>query len=151
LKTWIAALAGVSGVLSALCASSAGAEPESDLERQAAMAQRFAPFDTGGGPGWENAFQTPFIRQVAAGQPEPVQFALKPGVYMIVVLCNCKTMKVTLVNSGGTTLTPIRSSDQGAMYSLEVVTAGEYLTGIDMGDCDEKACDIGVKVYHKKS
>ncbi len=131
--------------------SAANAEPETDIERQAAMTSRFTPFDSGGGPGWENAFQTPFIRQVAAGQPEPVQFALKPGVYMVVVLCNCKTMKVTLVNSQGATLTPVRSSDQGAMYSLEVVAQGEYLTGIDMGDCDEKACDIGVKVYHKKS
>src|SRR5579862_7395312 len=125
-----------------LLVSAAAAEPENDLERQAAMAQRFTPFDSGGGPDWENAFPTPFIRSVPAGEPEPVQFELKPGSYMIVVLCNCRVMKVTLVDSRGTTIAPLRSNDQAAMYSLDVAALGNFLTGIDMGDCDEKDCDI---------
>ena len=115
------------------------------------MAQRFAPFDSGGGPDWENAFPTPFLRTVGAGKPEPVAFSLKPGAYMIVVLCNCTSMAVTLVDAKGATVEPLRSNQQAAMYSLDVAAAGKYLTGIDMGECDEKACDVGVKVYRKKS
>jgi hypothetical protein len=129
----------------------ARAEPEEDLERQVAMAQRFEPFDTGGGPGWENAFATPFVRSVAAGKPEPVTFTLKPGAYMVVVLCNCQQMAVSLLDAKGKTIIPLRTNEQAAMYSLDVAEAGLYLAGIDMDECDDKACDVGVKVYRKKS
>jgi hypothetical protein len=146
------ALAGLAGLMiAALAASTLHAAPEKDLEREAAMAQRFAPFDSGGGPDWENAFPTPFMRAIPAGKPEPVPFSLKPGAYMIVVLCNCQSMKVTLVDTQGNTFAPLRSNEQAAMYSLDVSKAGDYLTGIDMGGCDEKACDVGIKVYRKKT
>ena len=151
-KTWVPAFAGLAGLMIAvLGASSLHAAPEQDLEREAAMAQRFAPFDSGGGPDWENAFPTPFLRTVGAGKPEPVAFSLKPGAYMIVVLCNCRSMKVSLVDTKGNTIAPLRINDQAAMYSLDVTAAGDYLTGIDMGGCDEKACDVGIKVYRKKT
>ncbi len=150
-KAWVPALAGMSGILLAHLAPLAHAEPEPDLERQAAMAERFAPFDSGGGPGWENAFATPEFRLVPAGKPEGVTLSLQPGAYMVVVLCNCQTMEVTLVAPGGATIAPLRSNEQGAMYSLDVPAAGDYLTGVDMGDCEEDACDIAVKVYRKKT
>ena len=151
-KAWVAAFAGMSGVvLSALLIASPHAEPEPDLERQAAMAERFTPFDSGGGPGWENAFPTPEFRLVPAGKPEAMTLTLKPGAYMIVALCNCQSMQVTLVGPDGAMIAPLRSNDQAAMYSLDVKAAGDYLTGVDMDGCAEKDCDIGVKVYRKKS
>ena len=136
---------------SMLAAGPVLAAPEQDMERQASMALRFEPFDKGGGPDWSPAFPAPFFRTVAAGKPEPVPLQLKPGAYMIVVLCNCTSMAVTLVDAKGATVEPLRSNQQAAMYSLDVAAAGKYLTGIDMGECDEKACDVGVKVYRKKS
>jgi hypothetical protein len=144
-------MAAISSLAVVLTTTAPHAEPQQDLERQAVMAQRFTPFDSGGGPDWENAFATPFYRVVAAGQPEPVPFSLKPGAYMIVVLCNCRSMKVTLVDRKGTTFAPLRSNEQAAMYSLDVADAGDYLAGIDMAECEEKACDVGVKVYRKKA
>ena len=138
-------------ILSTLAASAAGAATEQDLERQAAMAQRFEPFDSAGGPGWETAFPTPFFRTVASGKPEAVPLGLKPGAYMVVVLCNCRSMEVTLVGPGQATIAPLRSSEQAAMYSLDVPVAADYLAGVDMGVCDEAQCDFAVKVYRKTS
>ena len=56
-----------------------------------------------------------------------------------------------LIGPGGTKVEPMRHSDQAAMYSLDVTVAGDYLTGIDMGECGEKQCDLAVKVYKKKA
>ncbi len=153
-KAWVPAFAGMTAVVLGslmLAAPAVRAEPEEDLERQAVMAQRFVPFDSGGGEGWENAFPTPIFRQAATGKPEGVPLALKAGSYMIVVLCNCQAMDVTLVAHSGDMIAPLRKNDQAAMYSIDVPAAGDYLVGVDMNDCDEKACDIGVKVYRKKS
>lgn len=145
-------LAGLAlAVTIALPTAALHAEPEQDLERQAAMAQRFDPFDKGGGPDWENAFETPFVRTVGAGKPEPVTFTLKPGAYMVVVLCSCQSMTVSLVDPKGAKLAPLRTNMQAAMYSVDVPEAGLYLAGVDMDDCQEAACDVGVKVYRKKS
>jgi hypothetical protein len=149
-KAWVPAFAGMSGVLLLIGLPAARAEPEQDLERQAAMTQRFDPFDKGGGPDWEAAFPTPFLRQVASGKPEGVSLPLKRGSYMIVVLCNCGSMQVSLLDQSGANIAPLKVSDQAAMYSLDVAADGPYLAGIDMGECDEKACDFGVKVYRKK-
>jgi hypothetical protein len=136
---------------SMLAAGPVLAAPEQDMERQASMALRFEPFDKGGGSDWSPAFPAPFFRTVAAGKPEPVPLQLKPGAYMIVVLCNCKAMEVTLVTADGSTITPLRSNEQGAMYSLDVKDAGGYLAGIDMDACDEASCDFAIKVYRKKA
>jgi len=132
-------------------AAPALAEPETDLERQAMMAQRFEPFDGAGGPDWETAFPAPFVRAVAEGKPDSVRIPLKTGAYMIVVLCNCGSMQVSLVGPGGVETKPLRAGEQAAMYSLDVPKDGEWLTGVDMGDCGEKTCDFAVKVWRKKS
>jgi hypothetical protein len=150
-RTVVCGAALAAAVLTALAAQAVRAEPEQDLERQAAMAQRFDVFDKGGGQGWENAFPAPFVRAVPAGKSEPVPYSLKPGAYMIVVLCNCRSMKVTLVDANGKKTEPLRSNEQAAMYSLDVADDAGYLTGIDMAECDEDACDVGIKVYRKKS
>ena len=137
--------------LTLLSAPLARAAPEPDIERQAAMAQRFEPFDGAGGPGWTTAFPTPFFRAVASGKPEAVPLRLRPGAYMIVVLCNCQSMEVTLVGPGETTIAPLKSGDQAAMYSLDVKDGADYLAGVDMGACSEAQCDFAVKVYRKES
>jgi hypothetical protein len=147
----LALAAATGGALALVGASPALAEPEQDLARQTLMVQRFEVFDKGGGSDWEAAFPAPFVRAVAQGTPEPVMFPLKPGAYMIVVLCNCQAMAVSLLDAKGTTIAPLRSNDQAAMYSLDVDSAGDYLTGIDMNGCGDKTCDVGVKVYRKKS
>ncbi len=139
----------LSGVVLAAMATSAVAAPEADVVGQASLAQRFEPFDQAAGEDWAPAYPTPFFRQAATGQPEAVPLTLQPGAYMVVVLCNCGSMDVTLVGPGGSTIAPARSDDHGAMYSLDVPAAGDYLTGIDMNDCDGK-CDIAVKVYRRK-
>ncbi len=142
----------ISGVLAAaLAAQVAAAEPETDSARQTALAGRFEPFDQAAGAEWEPAFPTPFYRKAPANGPEPVTLALAPGAYMVVVLCRCESMDVTLIGPGGTKVEPMRHSDQAAMYSLDVTVAGDYLTGIDMGECGEKQCDLAVKVYKKKA
>lgn len=134
-----------------LAAAPALAAPETDLERQAAMALRFEPFDGAGGPDWETAFPAPFVRAVAAGKPDAAPLPLKAGSYMIVVLCDCGSMDVTLVGPGKQEIQALRKSDQAAMYSLNVAADSDWLAGVDMGDCDEKACDFAVKVWRKKS
>jgi hypothetical protein len=139
------------GVLAAaLAAQVAAAEPETDMTRQAALAGRFEPFDKVAGEEWAPAFPTPFYRKAPANGPEPVTLALGPGAYMVVVLCQCESMDVSLIGPGGTKVEPVRHSDQAAMYSLDVTVAGDYLTGVDMGECGEKQCDLAVKVYKKK-
>jgi len=142
-------LFGLAAVL--VAASAARAAPETDIERQAAMAARFEPFNGAGGPEWETAFPTPFVRAVPADKPDAVPLPLQAGAYMIVVLCDCGSMEVTLVGPSGAKVAPLKSSDKGAMYSLDVPAASDWLTGVDMGDCDEKACDFAVKVWRKKS
>ncbi len=146
----ISALISAWGLLAAL-ASTAVAAPEEDPIRQAVIAARFDPFDKAAGDGWEPAFPTPFYRLAGTGQPDAVPLALTPGAYMVVVLCNCETMDVSLVAPGGSTVAPSRTNDQGAMYSLDVAAPGDFLTGVDMNDCEDKACDFAVKVYRKKS
>ncbi len=136
--------------LSLLLASAVRAAPEEDPSRQVAMAERLQPFDSAGGDDWEPAFQFPFYRDAASGESDAVTMSLTPGAYMIVTLCNCQTMEVTLVGPGGVTIQPVRTNDQGAMYSLDAPVAGPYLVGIDMGDCEDKVCDIAVKAYRKK-
>ncbi len=136
--------------LSALMAAGARAAPQEDPDRQLAMAQRLQPFDAPGSDGWEQAFPYPFYRDAASGESDSVTMQLAPGAYMIVGLCNCASMDITLVGPGGTTIQPVRSNDQGAMYSLDVPAAGPYLVGIDMGDCVDKTCDIAVKAWRKK-
>jgi hypothetical protein len=138
-------------LLAVLNASAAAADPEDDITRQAALANRFEPFDRAAGSDWAPAFPTPFFRKAPSGGPEAVPLALKPGAYMVVVLCNCADMDVTLLGPGGTKIEPVRHNEQGAMYSLDVAVAGDYLTGVDMGECGAKQCDLAVKVYKKKS
>ena len=146
----------ISGLLgAALWIGAAGrgaalAEPETDMTVQAQLAARFDPFDKAAGTGWEPAFPTPIYRKAPQGGPEAVPLSLQAGSYMIVVLCNCDSMDVSLIGPGGTKIEPIRHNDQGAMYSLDAAVAGDYLTGIDMGDCDSAKCDLAVKVYRKK-
>lgn len=137
-------------LISALWATAAPAEPETDMTVQAQLATRFDPFDKAAGEEWEPAFPTPFYRKTPQGSPEAVPLSLPAGAYMIVVLCNCSSMDVTLIGPGGTKIEPMRHNDQGAMYSLDVAVAGDYLTGVDMGDCDQAQCDLAVKVYRKK-
>jgi hypothetical protein len=143
-EIWLAGLAAL------FLATPALAEPETDIERQAEMAQRFEPFDSMPGPGWEAAFPTPFIRQVASGKPDSVTVPLKPGAYMVVVLCNCVSMDVSLFGPDRKAMPSLRSSDQASMYSLDVAAPAEYLTGVEMGDCNDRTCDFAVKVYRKK-
>lgn len=141
----------VSGMLvAALFAGAAAAEPETDPARQAELAARFQPFDRAAGSQWAPAFPTPFYRKAAAGGPEAVPLSLDPGSYMVVVLCNCTGMDVTLVGPGGTKVEPIRHNGEASMYSLDVALPENYLTGIDVGDCNAAKCELAVKVYRKK-
>ncbi len=133
-----------------LGAGPALADPLTDIEHQATMAKRFDPFDANKGAEWEQAFETPFFRTVAAGESDPVTLPLKRGAYMIVVLCNCDSMDVTLLSSDGMTIAPLKSNQQSAMYSLDAPADGDYLVGIDMSECGESTCDLAVKAYRKK-
>lgn len=141
----------LAGVLMSACAIGvARAEPEDDMMKQAELAGRFDPFDKAAGAEWAPAFPTPFYRKAPAEGPEAVPLRLSPGAYMIVVLCDCANMDVTLLAPGGARIEPVRKNEQGAMYSLDAPAAGDYLAGIDMGECGEKTCDLAVKVYRKK-
>jgi hypothetical protein len=140
---------GFAAALLGVCAASAA--PETDLERQAAMALRFEPFEGAGGPDWAPAFPSPMVRMVGAGKPDAAPLSLKAGSYMIVVLCNCGSMEVTLVGPNRKEIAPLRKGDQAAMFSLDVDADSDWLAGVDMGDCDEKACDFAVKVWRKKT
>ncbi len=142
---WLAASAAL-----VLGACPALAEPQTDLERQAAMARRFDPFDSNKGPGWENALPTPLFHRLAEGDSEPVDLPLKKGAYMIVVLCNCDAMDVTLLGPEGTALPALKSNQQSAMYSLDAPADGDYLVGVDMTECGEDHCDLAIKPYVKK-
>ncbi len=90
------------------------------------------------------------MREVAASENDAVPMQLSAGAYMIVALCDCDLMDVTLVRPDGSVVQPARVSDQGAMYSLEATASGSYLAGIDMGACEEPTCRVAVKVYRKK-
>ena len=136
---------------SLIASSAALAEPETDLERLAAIAQRFEPFDGAGGPDWETAFPMPFVRSVAEGKADAAPLPLKTGSYMIVVLCNCGSMDVALVGPGGKEIAPLRKGEQASMYSLDVDADSDWLAGVDMGDCAENDCDFAVKVWRKKT
>ncbi len=142
---WLAAAAAL-----LLGACPALADPQTDLERQAAMAKRFDPFDANKGPEWENALPTPLFRRVAEGASDPVDLPLKRGAYMIVVLCNCDAMDVTLLTPDGTALPPLKSNQQSAMYSLDAPADGDYLVGVDMTECGEDPCDLAIKPYRKR-
>lgn len=146
MRTWAVMLS--TGL--ALAAGAASAAPQPDPGRIAAMAQRFEPFDKSGQQGWEALSTQPVVRTAPEGGNDAVQFDLKPGSYMIVALCNCDQMDVTLVRPDASEPRPARSSDQAAMYSIDVTAPGTYLTGVDMGACSEKSCDFGVKVWRKK-
>ena len=142
-------------MLAALAAALIGtvparADPQTDIERQATMAKRFDPFDANKGPEWGPAFPTPFFRSLAAGDSDPVDVPLTRGAYMIVVLCNCDSMDVTLLGPDGATIAPLKSNQQSAMYSLDVVADGPYLAGVDMTECAEDPCDFAIKAYRRK-
>ena len=133
-----------------IAAAAAEAAPETDIMRQAAMAKRFDPFDANVGAEWEQAFPSPRFQTLAAGDSEPVTLELKRGAYMIVVLCNCDSMDVTLLAPDGSPIAPLKSNQQSAMYSVDAAADGAYLTGIDMSECAEASCDLAVKAYRKK-
>ncbi len=134
----------------ALSPAAALAEEETDLVRQAALAERFTPFESAGGAEWEGAFATPFFRAAEAGGKDAVQMELQPGAYMIVALCNCESMDVTLVAPDVQVLQPVRFSEQAAMYSVDVGKGGIYLAGIDMAECAEAKCGFAIKAYRRK-
>ncbi len=131
-------------------APAAWAAPDEDPLSQAMIASRFAPFDKVAAEGWEDAFPTPIFRVAGPGDADAVTFQLKAGAYMIVTLCNCAKMDITLLGPGDVTLPPIRHNDQGSMYSLDVPEDGPYLIGVDMVACAQSPCSYAVKTYHKK-
>jgi hypothetical protein len=137
-------------VVVALTAPAALAEPEEDLTRQAAMAERFQPFDEAQGSDWAPAFPFPFFRSVGMGDIDSVSLLLKPGAYTVVVLCNCDKIAINLHQPDGSTVTPARSNEQGAMFSLDVATGGEFIVATNMEDCDDEPCNYAIKAYRKK-
>jgi hypothetical protein len=137
-------------VMSLLALASARAEPDEDLTRQAAMAERFEPFDKAGGPDWEAAFPFPFFRSAGVGDVDAVFLTLKPGAYTVVVLCNCSKLTIALHPPDGSTTPPARTNDEGAMYTLDVASAGQYVVSTKMDDCQAEPCSYAVKAYRKK-
>ena len=138
------------GLCAALMATAAMAADAGDAHK--ALLERFAPFDQqADSDGWESIAAEPVYSAVAVGKPEGAPMTLQPGAYKVVVLCDCAMMEVTLLKPDSTAVAPERSDEHGAMYSLDVPSAGAYLTGIDMNDCGSAKCDVGVKVYRKKS
>ena len=121
------------------------------MTRQAAMAERFAPFDEKKGSDWEPAFDFPTFRSAAVGEVDSSTVMLKAGAYRVVVLCNCTKMEVALFKPDGQEALPDRSNDQAAMYALDVPDAGQFLVGVQMQDCPEEKCDYAFKTYRKKS
>ncbi len=136
--------------LTLLAASGAAAGPETDLTRQASMAERFDPFDKASGSDWEAAFPYPFFRSSGQGDVDAVPLLLKPGAYTVVVLCSCEKMDVVLHAPDGSDPPPARSNEQGAMYTLDVAAAGEFVVSTNMDTCAEDACGFAVKAYRKK-
>ena len=138
------------GLIAVMIATSAMAADPGDAHP--ALAERFAPFDQqAASDGWETTQPEPIYASVAVGTPEGASLALKPGAYKVVVLCDCAAMEVTLLKPDSSTVAPERSDEHGAMYSLDVPTAGAYLAGIDMDDCGRAKCDVAVRVYRKKA
>ena len=139
------------GAAAIFLVSAAAAAAADDTAQTAVLVQRFEPFDQAAGDGWEATTPDPLYLAAATDKSAGAPLTLQPGAYRIVVLCNCNSMQVTLVGPDSATLPPERSDTHGAMYSLDVHAAGAYLAGIDMDDCAEKTCAIGVKVYRKKA
>ena len=135
----------------AMASGAARAADEDDMTRQAAMAERFAPFDEKKGSDWEPAFDFPTFRSAAVGEVDSSTVMLKAGAYRVVVLCNCTKMEVALFKPDGQEALPDRSNDQAAMYALDVPDAGQFLVGVQMQDCPEEKCDYAFKTYRKKS
>ena len=138
------------GMTTALAAQAAAAEPPLAAAPPQVLAERFAPFDEAAQDGWEVTTPAPLILYATVDKPAAAPLTLQPGAYRVVVLCDCNMMEVSLLRPDTTAVPAERSDDHGAMYSLDVPTAGSYLTGIDMDDCAQAKCPIGVKVYRKK-
>ncbi len=138
------------GMTTVLAAQGAPAAALADPAPSQVLADRFAPFDQAAQDGWEAATPTPLLLYGAVDKPAGAPLSLQPGSYRIVVLCDCNMMEVTVLRPDNTKVPAERSDDHGAMYSLDVPDAGAYLTGVDMDDCAQAQCPIGVKVYRKK-
>ena len=123
---------------------------EDPAVRAELMARRFAPFDKAAGTQWAADPPEPILKSLANATKDAFNVALTPGSYMLVVLCNCQIMDVTLVGPDGAAVPPSRSNEQAAMYSLDVAKAGDWLAGVDMNDCAQTTCGVAVKVYRKK-
>ena len=119
-------------------------------EPHQALLEHMAPFDKAAEDGWEALAPVPIYASVAVGTPEGAPLTLQPGAYRVVVLCDCGMMDVTLLRPDNSPVAPERSDDHGAMFSFDVPTAGAYLTGLDMQDCSQPKCEVGLKVYRKK-
>ena len=142
-------------ILAVLCSTTlaavpAFAAPDEDAARQAAMAERFKPFDAMTGSDWAAAFASPFYRSAAQGESDSVSLVLKPGSYTVVVLCNCEKIDMAMKAPDGSVPAPARSNDQGAMYRLDVAKGGEYEVSTTLRDCQEVSCSFAVKAYVKK-
>ncbi len=133
-----------------LAVTAARASVEEDMTRQAAMAERFAPFDNAGGDDWEPAFPFPTFRSAAVGEVDSSPMTLEPGAYRVVVLCNCEKMEVVLFQPDGKEALADRSGDQAAMYALDVPAAGQFVVGAQMEGCQEDRCDFAFKTWRKK-
>ena len=138
------------GMTAALAAQAAAAAPLVGATPAQVLTERFAPFDQAAEDGWEVTTPAPLLISASVDKPAGAPLTLQPGAYRIVVLCDCDMMEVTLLRPDSTAVPAERSDDHGAMYSLDVSAAGSYLTGIDMDDCAQATCQIGVKVYRKK-
>ena len=140
-------------ILAVLCSAAvaipAFAAPDEDAARQAAMAERFKPFDAMTGSDWGAAFASPFYRSAAQGESDSVSLVLKPGTYTVVILCNCEKIDMAMKAPDGSVPAPARSNDQGAMYRLNVVKGGEYEVSTTLRGCQEVSCSFAVKAYVK--
>ena len=113
------------------------------------MAARFAPYDKAAVKGWSVVTPTPSYRNASDGDSIHESMDLKPGVYRVVVLCDCRAMDVALRAPDGARVPSDKSSDQGAVYTFDVPGAGTYLAGADMNECPRDVCVVGVKIYRK--
>jgi len=144
----------VIGLVTALFASAALAAPlrlpgAGTADAHEVLADGFLPFDQAAADGWTPVTREPVYLSAGITTPASTTFELKPGSYRVVVLCDCTAMEVTMLKPDATTLPAERKDDRRAMYSFDVQTTGSYLTGIDMDDCSQTLCAIGVKVYRK--
>ena len=139
----------------ALCATGASAARaaggEEDMTRQAAMAERFAPFDKVTGTEWQSAFPFPTFRTAAVGEVDSSPVMLQTGAYRVVVLCNCTKMEVALFMPDGKEALADRSNEQAAMYAIDSPAPGQFVVGVQMQDCPEDSCDYAFKIYQKKN